>query len=91
MIERLYEEVMLEEGIKDWIKEHKDILKKFVSELGVLGAGAVSPVLMANYLNDFLKANPELLLQHRELAGKTVNMIATFLANNPQVIDWIMS
>jgi hypothetical protein len=91
MIEKLYEEVILEEGIKEWIKNHKDILKKFALEMGVIGTGLVSPAVMVSYMNDFLKANPEILLQHRELAGQALNNIAQFLANNPQILDWLRS
>lgn len=83
MIEKLYEEVLEEGAILDWFKDKRNrpTLKKLVNELGMMGLFAVSPPIMAIYVNDFLQKN------FPNLGSDIINKIAQFISNNPQILE----
>lgn len=97
MLEKLYEEILLENKITDWIKDHADAVRdaftSFTDKHGGVGrtaagmAGAAmvgtSPVVMAAYFHKFFQQHPETLM----LPDKILQYIAQFLADNPQILD----
>ena len=97
MIEKLYEEVLLEGKVMDWIKDHaeavRDAFTSFTDKHGGVGrtaAGmggaamvATSPVVMAAYFHKFFQENPETL----EFPDKVLRFVAQFLADNPQILE----
>ena len=85
MINRLYEEVMLEESFKSWIVQHKDILKQLGKELTMMGLFTGSPLTMGLYVGDFLQKN------FPNLPEQAIQKIAQFISDNPQILDLIKS
>ena len=86
MIEKLYEEVLLEESIKDWIMSNKDVLKAMAKELTTyIALPLTSAFTMAAYVNDFLEKN------FPNLPEQVNDKIAQFIANNPQILDLLKS
>ena len=85
MIDRLYEEVVLEEGIKDWMIQHKDTLKQLGKELSMMVMLPASAGSMGIYVSNFLEKN------FPNLPEQTLSAIAQFIANNPQILDLIKS
>lgn len=83
MIDRLYEEVLLEEGIKDWIIKNKNILKQLGKELSMMVMLPASAGSMGIYVSNFLEKN------FPNLPEQTLSTIAQFIANNPQVLDFL--
>lgn len=85
MIERLYEEVLEEGAILDWMKNNKEVVKQLVKELSMLGLLFGSAGSMGIYVSNFLTKN------FPNLPEQAVNKIAQFIANNPQILDLIKS
>ncbi len=85
MIEKLYEEVMLEESLKDWIMQNKNILRQLFKELSMMGLLFGSAGSMGIYVSNFLTKN------FPNLPEQTLEKIAQFIANNPQILDLIKS
>jgi hypothetical protein len=99
MLEKLYEEVLVENKAIEWIKDHaeavKDAFISFTDKHGGIGrtaasmAGAAmvatSPVVMAAYFHKFFQQHPETLM----IPDKILQYIAQFLANNPQILELI--
>lgn len=99
MIEKLCEEVLLENKVIDWVKDHAQVVKdaflSFTDKHGGIGrtaAGmggaamvATSPVVMAAYFHKFFQQHPETLT----VPDKVLHYVAQFLANNPQILDLI--
>ena len=97
MIENLYEEILLENKVMDWVKDHaqavKDAFTSFTDKHGGVGrtaagmAGAAmvatSPVVMAAYFHKFFQQHPETL----EFPDKILQYVAQFLADNPQILE----
>ncbi len=83
MIERLYEEVLEEGAILDWVKDHKNVLKQLGKELTMMGLFTGSPLSMGLYVGEFLQKN------FPNLPEQAVQKIAQFIANNPQVLDFL--
>jgi hypothetical protein len=81
VIERLYEEVLEEGAILDWVKDHKGALKQLSKELTMMGLFTGSPLTMGLYVGDFLQKN------FPNLPQQAVQKIAQFLANNPQILE----
>lgn len=57
MIEKLYEEVLEEGTIMDWIKNNKSVLKGMANELGFIGLSLTSAASMGIYVSQFLEKN----------------------------------
>ena len=85
MIDRLYEEVLLEEGIKDWIIKNKNILKQLGKELSMMIMLPASAGSMGIYVSNFLTKN------FPNLPEQTLSKIAQFISDNPQILDLIKS
>ena len=87
MIEKLYEEVLEEGAILDWVKDpaNRKTVKQLGKELTMMGLFMTSPPTMAIYINDFLQKN------FPNLGSDIVNKIAQFISNNPQILDLIKS
>lgn len=85
MIERLYEEVLEEGAIMDWIKNNKKEVKQLVKELSTLGLLLTSAGSMGIYVSNFLTKN------FPNLPEQAVSKITQFIADNPQIIDLIKS
>ncbi len=85
MIEKLYEEVLVEGAIIDWMKSNKNSLKQLVKELSMMGLLFGSAGSMGIYVSNFLTKN------FPNLPEQAVNKIAQFIANNPQILDLIKS
>jgi hypothetical protein len=85
VIERLYEEVLEEGAILDWMKNNKEVVKQLVKELSMLGLLFGSAGSMGIYVSNFLTKN------FPNLPEQAVNKIAQFIANNPQILDLIKS
>jgi len=85
VIEKLYEEVMLEESLKDWMMQNKNILKQLLKELSMMGLLMGSAGSMGIYVSNFLTKN------FPNLPEQTLDKIAQFIANNPQILDLIKS
>lgn len=83
MIERLYEEVLEEGAIWNFLKakENRPIVKQIAKELAMMGMFATSPPTMAFYVNDFLQKN------FPNLGSDIIDKIARFIANNPQILE----
>ena len=85
MIEELYEQVLLEESIKDWMVQNKSVLKELVKQLTTLGLLFGSAASMGIYVSQFLEKN------FPNLPEQALSKIAQFIASNPQVLDLIKS
>ena len=85
MIEELYEEILIEESIKNWMVQNKNILKQLVKELSTLGLLFTSAGSMGIYISQFLEKN------FPNLPEQTLSKIAQFISNNPQVLDLFKS
>jgi len=85
VIEKLYEEVMLEESLKDWMVQNKNVLKQLLKELSMMGLLMGSAGSMGIYVSNFLTKN------FPNLPEQTLDKIAQFIANNPQILDLIKS
>jgi hypothetical protein len=87
VIEKLYEEVLEEGAILDWVKDpaNRKTVKQLGKELTMMGLFMTSPPTMAIYINDFLQKN------FPNLGSDIVNKIAQFISNNPQILDLIKS
>jgi hypothetical protein len=85
VIEKLYEEVMLEESLKDWMIQNKNILKQLLKELSTMGLLFGSAGSMGIYVSNFLTKN------FPNLPEQTLEKIAQFISNNPQILDLIKS
>jgi hypothetical protein len=85
VIDRLYEEVLLEEGIKDWIIKNKNILKQLGKELSMMIMLPASAGSMGIYVSNFLTKN------FPNLPEQTLSKIAQFISDNPQILDLIKS
>jgi len=83
VIEKLYEEVMLEESLKDWIVQNKSILKQLFKELTTIGLPLVSAGTMGIYVSNFLTKN------FPNLPEQTLEKIAQLIADNPQVLNYL--
>ena len=81
MIEKLYEQVLLEESIKDWIMQNKNVLKAMAKELTITGLPLVSAASMGIYVSNFLTKN------FLNLPEQALDKIAQFISNNPQILD----
>jgi hypothetical protein len=81
MLEKLYEDVLLEESIKDWIMQNKSVLKAMARELTVIGMPLTSAFTMAAYVSNFLQKN------FPNLPEQALNKIAQFIADNPQILN----
>lgn len=85
MIERLYEEVLEEGAILNWMKDNKSTVKQLVKELTAMGLLFSSAGSMGIYVSNFLTKN------FPNLPEQAIEKIAQFIANNPQIIDLIKS
>ena len=85
MIEKLYEEVLIEESIKDWIMQNKSVLKQLAKELATIALPLVSAGTMGIYVSQFLEKN------FPNLPEQALAKVAQFIANNPQVLDLLKS
>jgi hypothetical protein len=85
VIERLYEEVLEEGAILDWIKDNKSMVKQLVKELSMMGLLFGSAGSMGIYVSNFLTKN------FPNLPEQTLSKIAQFIADNPQILDLIKS
>jgi dsRNA-specific ribonuclease len=85
VIEELYEQVLLEESIKDWMVQNKSVLKELVKQLTTLGLLFGSAASMGIYVSQFLEKN------FPNLPEQALSKIAQFIASNPQVLDLIKS
>lgn len=81
MLEKLYEEVLLEQSLLKLILQDKKGLKKYFNELASIGVILTSPLIMASYVVKFLEKN------FPNLPEQTINKIAQFISNNPQILD----
>lgn len=81
MIEKLYEEVLEEGAIIDWMKNNKNVLKGMANELGFIGVSLTSAASMGVYVSQFLEKN------FPNLPEQAVVKIAQFISNNPQILD----
>jgi dsRNA-specific ribonuclease len=81
VIEKLYEQVLLEESIKDWIMQNKGVLKAMAKELTIIGLPLVSAASMGIYVSNFLTKN------FPNLPEQALDKIALFISNNPQILD----
>jgi hypothetical protein len=85
MIEKLYEEIMLEESLKDWMVQNKSTLKQLLKELSTMGLLFGSAGSMGIYVSNFLTKN------FPNLPEQTLEKIAQFISDNPQILDLIKS
>ncbi len=83
MIERLYEEVLEEGAILDWMKSNKEIVKQLVKELSMMGLLFGSAGSMGIYISNFLTKN------FPNLPEQTLSKIAQFISDNPQILNLI--
>jgi hypothetical protein len=81
VIEKLYEQVLLEESIKDWIMQNKNVLKAMAKELTITGLPLVSAASMGIYVSNFLTKN------FPNLPEQALDKIALYISNNPQILD----
>ena len=81
MIEKLYEQVLLEESIKDWMMQNKESLKQLGKELILMGLPLTSAGSMGIYVSNFLQKN------FPNLPEQALDKIAQFILNNPQILD----
>lgn len=82
-LERLYEEVLEEGVIWDFLKakENRNILKQMAIGYTVYFGWPISAFTMGFYVSDFLEKN------FPNLGPDLINKIAQFLSNNPQVLE----
>jgi len=66
-------------------EEYKEDLKQLVKELFTMGILFTSAGSMGIYVSNFLQKN------FPNLPEQTVDKIAQFIANNPQILDLIKS
>jgi len=85
VIEKLYEEVLEEGTILDWIKSNKEVVKQLVKELSMMGLLFGSAGSMGIYVSNFLTKN------FPNLPEQTLSKIAQFISDNPQILDLIKS
>jgi hypothetical protein len=85
VIEKLYEEVLEEGAIMDWMKNNKDVLKQLLKELSMMGLLFGSAGSMGIYVSSFLTKN------FPNLPEQTLSKIAQFISDNPQILDLIKS
>ncbi len=85
MIEKLYEEVLEEGAILDWMKDNKSSVKQLIKELSMMGLLLGSAGSMGIYVSNFLTKN------FPNLPEQAIEKIVQFIANNPQIIDLIKS
>ncbi len=85
MIEKLYEEVLVEGAILDWMKTNKEVVKQLVKELSMMGLLFGSAGSMGIYVSNFLTKN------FPNLPEQTLSKIAQFISDNPQILDLIKS
>jgi len=85
MLEKLYEEILEEGAIMDWIKNNKNVVKQLVKELSMMGLLMGSAGSMGIYVSNFLKKN------FPNLPEQAIDKVAQFIANNPQILDLIKS
>ena len=85
MIEELYEQVLIEESIKDWMMQNKSILKQLAKELATIALPLVSASSMGIYVSQFLEKN------FPNLPEQALSKIAQFIASNPQILDLLKS
>ena len=85
MIEKLYEEVLEEGAILDWMKSNKEVVKQLVKELSMMGLLFGSAGSMGIYVSNFLTKN------FPNLPEQTLSKIAQFISDNPQILDLIKS
>jgi hypothetical protein len=85
VIDKLYEEVLQEGAIIDWMKNNKEDLKQLVKELFTMGMLFTSAGSMGIYVSNFLTKN------FPNLPEQAVNKIAQFIADNPKILDLIKS
>jgi len=79
-------EATLQEGaIWDWFKDKKNrpVVKQLGKEFAMMGMFATSPPTMAYYVNEFLQKN------FPNLGNDLIEKVANFIANNPQVLEYI--
>lgn len=80
-LEELYEEVLQENAIIDWMKQNKDEVKALAKDLATYTLPLVSAGSMGIYVSQFLEKN------FPNLPEQAVAKIAQFIANNPQILD----
>lgn len=80
-LEHLYEEVLEEGAIMDWMKSNRDVLKQMALEFTVFFGWPTSALTMGFYVSDFLEKN------FPNLPEQTIAKIAQYLSNNPQVLE----
>ena len=85
MIEKLYEEVLEEGAILDWMKNNKEVVKQLVKELSMMGLLFGSAGSMGIYVSNFLTKN------FPNLPEQILSKIAQFISDNPQILDLIKS
>jgi hypothetical protein len=85
VIERLYEEVLEEGAILDWMKDNKEVVKQLLKELSMGGLLLGSAGSMGIYVSNFLTKN------FPNLPEQAIEKIVQFISNNPQIIDLIKS
>jgi len=102
-LEELYEEVLQEGKIMDWVKDHADIIKdaylNWIDKHGghkqviAGGAGAVmvgsSPWVMAAYFHKFLQHNPDVAVLPETLFRKICGFIAQQAVENPNFLEFL--
>jgi hypothetical protein len=81
VIEKLYEEVLEEGAIIDWMKANKGILKALSNELAYIGIPITSAGTMGIYVSQFLEKN------FPNLPEQAIEKIAHFINNNPQILE----
>lgn len=81
MLEKLYEEVLEEGAIIDWMKSNKDVLKQMATEFTVMFGWPTSAFTMGHYVSNFLEKN------FPNLPEQTIEKIAHFINNNPQILE----
>lgn len=81
MIEKLYEQVLLEESIKDWMMQNKESLKQLGKELILMGLPLTSAGAMGIYVSNFLTKN------FPNLPEQALDKIALIISKNPQILD----
>jgi len=87
MLEKLYEEVLEEGAIIDWIKnpKNKSTLKTLATQLTIMFGWPTSAFTMGHYVSEFLEKN------FPNLPEQTIAKIAEFINNNPQILDILKS
>ena len=100
-LEVLYEQILEEGKITDWIKNHKDIvqdaflgwLEKHGGLKQVIGGGigaftvAASPVVMAAYFHKFFQENPETVDYPIRFLKALSHYLAQYLIDHPEVLE----